>query len=91
MLAPIPIVVVLVVPMPLVATPAFAIVVVVRMHPVCPFKRGTLPVSPDPLVTVTRGRPISLDPNEVCVGRRSRLFINDRWWGSTDIHRNLRR
>src|SRR5215471_2797378 len=79
MLAPMAVVVILVVPMSFVPFPAFAIVVVVRMGPVCPFIRRTLPVSADPLVMVTHRSPISFDPNEADVGRRPRLFINDRW------------
>jgi hypothetical protein len=62
MVAPMAVVVVLVVPMPFVTFPAFAIVVVVRMRPVCPFIRGSLPMSPNPLVTVAHRPPISFDP-----------------------------
>ena len=63
MVAPMTVVVVLAVPMPFVPLPAFAIVVVMRMCPVCPFKRRTLPMSPDPPVVVTRRSPISVYPN----------------------------
>ena len=90
MLAPMAIVVVLVVPMSFVAFPAFAIVVVVWMNPVCSLKRGTLPVSQNPLVMVTHRSPISFDPNESRVGRRSGLFIDDCWRWAPDIDRNLR-
>ena len=54
MLAPMAVVVVLTIPISFVPLPAFAIVVVVRMRPACPFIRRTLPMSPDPLVMVTR-------------------------------------
>ena len=87
--APMAVVVVLVVPMPFVPFPAFAIVVVMRMRPVCPFKRRALPMSPDPLVTVASRRPISVYPNEARAWRRPGLFINDDRWRGPDVHRNL--
>jgi hypothetical protein len=90
MVAPMAAVVVLVVPISFVPLPAFTIVVVVRMRPVCPFKWRTLPISPDPLVTVARRGPISFDPDEARTGRRPRLLINDSWWRGPDVHRNLR-
>src|ERR1700722_9633430 len=62
--APVVAVVVLAVPMSFVQLPAFAIVVVMRMGPVCAFKRRTLPVSPDPPVMAPSWRPISFHPNE---------------------------
>ena len=65
--APMAVVVVLVVPVSFMPLPAFAIVVVVRMRPVCPLKRGTLPMSPDPLVMVTRRSPIAV-PGELVWG-----------------------
>src|SRR5215472_3179299 len=86
---PMVIVVVLVVPVSFVPFPAFLIVVVVGMRPEGPFKRRTLPMSPHPLVMVTHRSPISFDPNESRVGRRSRLFINDCWRRAPDVHRNL--
>jgi hypothetical protein len=64
MVAPMAVVVVLVVPVSFVALPAFTIMIVVRMNPVCPFKRGLLPMSSDPLVTMARRHPISLYPHE---------------------------
>ena len=90
MVAPMVAVVVLVVPMSFVQFPAFAIVIVMRMGPVCSFKRRTVPVTADPLVMATNWHPISLHPNEAGAGRRPRLFINDRRWRGADIHRNLR-
>jgi hypothetical protein len=89
MLAPMAIVVLLPVPMSFVIFPAFAIMVVVRMRPVCPFIRRSLPVSSDPLVMVTYRCPISFDPNEARARRRSGLLINDRWWRGPDVYRNL--
>src|ERR1700730_6519987 len=91
MVAPVVAVVVLVIPMSVVHFPAFAIVVVMRMGPVCSFKRKTLPVSPHPLVMVTNWRPIPLHPDEAGIGRRPGLFINDGRWRGPDIHRNLGR
>src|SRR4029077_3497527 len=90
MIAPMAVVVALAVPMSFVPFPPFAIVVVVRMRPICPFKQRTLPVSPDPLVTVTRRCPISFDPHEARTRRRSWLFVNDRRWWCPDVHRDLR-
>src|SRR5437899_1513228 len=89
MLAPMAVVVLLAVPMPFVIFPAFSIVVVVRMRPVCTFKRRALPMSSDPLVMVAHRCPISFDPNEACAGRRPGLLINDRWWRGPDVYRNL--
>src|SRR6478672_343163 len=89
MVAPMAVVVVLAVPTPFVPSPAFAIVVVMRMRPVCPFKRRTLPMSPDPLVTVTRRRPVSVYPNEARAWGRPSLLINDYRWRGPDVHRNL--
>src|SRR5258705_7830602 len=91
MVAPMTVVVVLVVPMSLMALPAFAIVIVVRMYPVGTFKRRTLPTSPDPLVTVTYRCPIALDPYKGCGGRWPRLFINDRRGWCPDVNGDLRR
>ena len=86
---PVVAVMVLAVPMSFVHLPAFSIMVVMRMGPVCSFKWRTLPMSPDPLVMMTKRRPISLDPNESGAGRRPRLFVNDGRWRRPDIHRNL--
>src|SRR5713101_8832342 len=86
MVAPMAVVVVLAVPMPFVPFPAFAIVVVMRMRPVCPFKRRTLPMAPDPLVTVTRRRPVSVYPNEAGAWGRTSLLINDYRWRGPDVH-----
>jgi len=86
---PMVVVVVLVVPVSFVPFPAFPIVIVVRMRPVCPFIGRMLPMSPDPLVMVTHRSPISFDPNESRIGRGPRLLINDRWWRSPDVYRNL--
>jgi hypothetical protein len=90
MVAPMAVIVTLVVPVSFVALPAFTIVVVVRMNPVCPFKRGALPMSPDPLVTMTGRYPISLYPDEPRAWRWYLLFINDRRWRGPDVHGNLR-
>jgi len=87
--APMAVVVVLAVPMPFVPFPAFAIVVVMRMRPACPFKGRTLPMSPDPLVTVAPRRPISVYPNEARAWRRPSLLINDYRWRGPDVYRNL--
>src|SRR6266851_6023904 len=91
MISPVVIVVVLAVPMSFVHHPAFAVVVVMRMRPVCPFKWWTLPMPPHPSVPVTHRLPIAFNPHEPCTGRRSRLFINHRRRRCPDVHRDLRR
>jgi hypothetical protein len=87
--SPVAIVVVLMVPVSLVHLPAFSVVVIVRMTPVCPFKWRTLPASPDPPVVVTNWFPISIHPDETWTWSWSILLIADRRWRSPDIHRNL--
>src|SRR5260370_32812113 len=89
MVSPAAIVVVLMVPMSLVHSPAFAIVVIMRMAPICPFIWRTIPASPDPPVMVTNRFPISIHPDEVWTWRRSILLIADRRWRGSDLHRNL--
>src|SRR6266851_4884848 len=91
MVSPVAIVVILMVPMSLVDLPAFAIVVVMRMTPVCPFKGRTFPAPPDPPVLVTNWFPISFQPDEARTWSRSILLIADRRWRGPDVHRNLRR
>ena len=90
MLAPVAVVMVLMIPVPFVALPAFAIVVVMRMDPVCAFKRRTFPMPTYPFVTVTHRCPIPFDPDEARTWRRSRFLVNDRRWRGPDVHRNLR-
>jgi hypothetical protein len=53
-------VVVFAVPMSFVHLPAFAIVIVMWVCPVCPLQGRKLPMPPDPLVTMAHRRPISL-------------------------------
>jgi len=89
MLSPVAVVVVLMVPMSLVHSPAFAIVVIVRMAPVGPFIGRTFPASLDPPVMVTNGFPISIHPDEVWTWTRSILLIADRRWRGPDVYRNL--
>jgi len=88
--SPMAVVVVLAVPVSLVHFPPFAVVVVMRMAPVGPFIRGTVPVPFHPPVMVTEGPPISFHPDEARAWNRWRFLIADcRWW-DTDVHRNLR-
>jgi hypothetical protein len=61
--------VVLMVPMSFVHSPAFAIVIIMRMAPVCPFIWRTVPASPDPPVMATNRFPISIHPDEVWTWR----------------------
>jgi hypothetical protein len=89
MVPPVTVVVILTVPMSLVHLPAFPVVVVMRMSPVCPFKRRMVPASPDPSVMVTLRLPIPFDPDEAWAWNRSRFLIADRRWRRPDVHRNL--
>jgi hypothetical protein len=60
MISLVAVVVVFAVPMSFVHLPAFAIVIVMWVCPVCPLQGRTLPMPPDPLVTMAHRRPISL-------------------------------
>jgi hypothetical protein len=91
LILPMPVVVVFMVPVPFVQHPTFAIVVVMRMRPIRAFVRRPLPVPTHPSVPMPLRLPISLDPNEARTRRRPRLFINQRWRRSSNVHRNLRR
>jgi len=88
MVPPMAVVVVLAVPMPFVQLPAFTIMVVMRMGPVGPFERRTLPTSVHPPVMATSRLPVPLYPNEAGARRWTSLFINDSWWWRADIHRD---
>jgi hypothetical protein len=89
MVSPAAIVVILMIPMPLVHLPAFTVVVIVRMTPVCPFIRRTVPSAPDPPVMMTDWFPISIHPDEARTRSRSILLIADRRRWDPDVHRNL--
>jgi hypothetical protein len=87
--SPVAVVVVLMVPVSLVHLPAFSVVVIVRMTPVCPFKWRTLPASPHPPVVVTNWFPISIHPDEAWTWSWSILLIADRRWRGPYVYRNL--
>jgi hypothetical protein len=89
MVSPMAVVVILMIPMSLVHSPAFSVVIIMRMTPVCPFKWRTVPASPDPPVMVTYGFPISIHPDEAWTWSRSILLITDWRWRGPDVHRNL--
>src|SRR5438105_13202712 len=78
MVSPVAVVVVLMIPMALVHSPAFAVVVVMRMTPVCPFVWRTIPASPDPAVTWTNWFPISVHPDKLLIRSTPTLLIADR-------------
>ena len=82
-------IVVLTIPMAFMQSPAFTIVIVVRMKPICSFVGRTLPMPcHPPVVTPIRG-PISLNPNVAWAWNRpTPLVAQRRWWGS-DVHPNL--
>src|ERR1700674_4456362 len=89
MVSPVAVVVVFMVPMSLVHLPAFAVVVIMRMSPVCPFIWRTVPASPDPPVMVTNWLPISFHPDEAWTWSRPILLIADRRWRGPDVNGNL--
>ena len=89
MVSPMAVVVVLMVPMSLVHSPAFSVVVIMRMTPVCSCIWRTVPAAPDPPVMVTHWFPVSVHPDELWTWRRSILLIADRRWRGPDVHRNL--
>ncbi len=45
-------------------------------------------MAPDPLVMVTRRRPVAVYPNEARAWGRASLFMNDYRWRGPDVHRN---
>ena len=89
MITPVVIVVILMVPVAFMKLPAFLIMVVMGMGPICAFVRRALPVSCNPAIVVTLGYPVSLDPNKACTGRRATTLIAQRRRRGSDVNRNL--
>ena len=82
-------VVIFTIPVAFMQPPAFPVMIVVGMAPVCPLVGRMLPTPcHPPIVTPIRG-PISLDPDVARARHRPTLLVTQRrWWGS-DVHPNL--
>lgn len=82
-------IVVLTIPVAFMQSPAFTIVIVVRMKPICSFVGRTLPMPCRPPVVMPIRGPIPLNPNVARAWNRPTLLVAQRrWWGS-DVHPNL--
>ena len=82
-------IVVLTIPVAFMQSPAFTIMIVVRMKPICSFVGRTLPMPCHPPVVMPIRGPIPLNPNVARAWNRPTLLVAQRrWWGS-DVHPNL--
>ena len=82
-------IVVLTIPVAFMQSPAFTIMIVVRMKPICSFVGRTLPMPCHPPVVMPIRGPIPLKPNVARAWNRPTLLVAQRrWWGS-DVHPNL--
>ena len=86
---PVPVVVVFAVPVSFVILPAFLVMVVVRMVPVCAFIGSTSPMPGNPAIMMAVGRPVALNPDEARSGYRPAPLIAKWRRRSSDINRNL--
>jgi len=82
-------VVILMIPVAFVQPPAFTIVIIVRMRPICPFVGRTLPVSFHPSVVMPIRSPVSLDPDVARARNRPTPLVTQRWWRRSDVHPDL--
>src|SRR6266478_1744386 len=82
-------VVVLTIPVAFMPSPAFTIVIVVRMIPIRPFVGRTLPTPRHPPVVVPIRGPVSLDPNVAGARNRPTLLVTQRRRCASDVHGNL--
>jgi hypothetical protein len=85
------IVMILMIPVAFMHLPAFTIVIIVRVVPICPFigRTGPAPCYP-PIVMAMRG-PIPLDPGVARTWTRPTLLVAVRRWCASDVHANLSR
>src|ERR1700680_3977849 len=88
-ITPVIIIVILVIPVAFVHFPAYLIVVVMRMVPICAGVWGTLPVPWNPAIVMPLWYPISLDPNKTCLRRRTLALIAKRRRRCSNVNRNL--
>src|SRR5258708_25941482 len=82
-------VVVLTIPVAFMQSPAFTIVIVVRMIPIRPLVGRTLPTPRHPPVVMPIRSPVSLDPNVARPRNRPTLLVTQRRWRASDVHGNL--
>src|SRR6266849_1884333 len=84
-------VVILAIPVAFMQSPAFTIVIVVGMRPICPFVGRTLPTPRHPPVVMPIRGPIPLDPDVARARHRPTLLVPHRRGRGSDVHGNLRR
>src|ERR1700694_819546 len=84
-------VVILMIPVPFMHLPAFAIVIIVRMVPICPFIGSTLPAPCYPAIMMPMRGPVALDPGVARTWTRPTLLVAVRRWCASDVHANLTR
>src|SRR6266403_4127944 len=82
-------VVVLTIPVAFMPSPAFTIVIVVGMIPICALVGRTLPTPRHPPVVMPIRGPVSLDPDVARARNRPTLLVTQRRWRASDIHGNL--
>src|SRR6266478_5202392 len=82
-------VVVLTIPVAFMPSPAFAVVIVVRMIPIRPFVGRTLPTPRHPPVVMSIRGPVPLDPDVARARNRPTLLVTQRRRRASDIHGNL--
>ena len=80
---------VFVVPMAFMHLPALLVMVVVRMAPVSPLVRRTLPGAWTPNVAATLSSPIAFGPHKTGARHGRPSFVAQRWWGAADVNLNL--
>jgi hypothetical protein len=84
-------VVILMIPVPFMHLPAFTIVIIVRMVPICPFIRRTVPAPCYPTIVMPMRGPVSLDPGVARTWTRPALLVAVWRWCASDVHANLSR
>src|SRR6266478_3048935 len=84
-------VVVLTIPVAFMPSPAFTIVIVVRMIPIRAFVGRTLPTPRHPPVVMPIRSPVPLDPDVARARNRPTLLVTQRRRCASDVHGNLRR
>src|SRR4030081_3702108 len=82
-------VVVLAIPVAFMPSPAFAIVIVMRMVPIRSFVGRTLPVPFHPSVAMPMRSPVPLDPDVAWAGNRRTPFVTQWRRRASDIDGNL--
>src|SRR6267378_1825473 len=82
-------VMVLMIPVPFMPSPAFTIVIVVRMIPIRPFVGRKLPVPCHPPVVMPIRGPIPLDPDVARPWNRRTPLVTQRRRRASDVHGNL--